>query len=47
MCIRTINLLSNHHMNATNRLKAVLVEQHHTNKRLADQLEKSENAVPR
>lgn len=34
-------------MNATNRLKAALVEQQGTNKWLADQLGKSEIAVPR
>lgn len=43
----TINLLSNHHMNAINRLKVVLVEKQRTNKWLAEQLGKSENTVSR
>jgi putative transcriptional regulator len=47
MSIRTINLLSNHHMNAINRLKVVLVEKQRTSKWLAEQLGKSENTVSR
>jgi putative transcriptional regulator len=47
MSIRTINLLLNHHMDAINRLKVVLVEKQRTSKWLAEQLGKSENTVSR